>query len=107
MQHRIEMLHDATREAEAERKSHQDDQNKYSMSVAERNKTHQTQLENAKPKNQRLGATQANVAYRQESLEGGPMKRIARFKGFTISRITSWVAHLSILSDLTKTDSTE
>lgn len=72
-QQRME-VDEATREAEAERKSHADDQKSFSMSVAEHNKALkeqalQTQLDNAKTRNERLQAIQANVAYRQQSLQ--------------------------------------
>lgn len=72
-QQRME-VDEATREAEAERKSHADDQKSFSTSVAEHNKALkeqalQTQLDNAKTRNERLQAIQANVAYRQQSLQ--------------------------------------
>lgn len=72
-QQRIE-VDEATREAEAERKAREDDQKSFSASVAEHNKALkeqalQSQLDNAKTRNERLQAIQANVAYRQQALQ--------------------------------------
>lgn len=72
-QQRIE-VDEATREAEAERKAREDDQKSFSASVAEHNKALkeqalQSQLDNAKTRNERLEAIKANVAYRQQALQ--------------------------------------
>ncbi len=117
-QQRIE-VDEATKEAEAERKSHEDDQKNYSESVSNQNKALQeqalqTQLENAKTRNQRLGAIQANVVYRQQALqESLDARGIAAEKNRQIQGLNSSLDNevvtrqLSILSDLAKSGATD